>query len=108
MTNITKQPDDPLVLHTQIDNSRYISFCERLTVRKNIDQKTSIFVSNTGENTKRFKGKIEENSFRISRYIDYKNSFLPVIKGDISSNKNNDTEIQLKMSTHIFVKIFSI
>jgi len=53
----------------------------------------------------RYEGKIEPNNFKISRVISYRNSFLPVIQGTVSSFLNQ-REIAISMSLNLFVKIF--
>lgn len=52
-----------------------------------------------------YEGTVTENSFEISRIIDYRNSFLPVIKGEFSSFLGK-TEISVKMRPAISVLIF--
>ncbi|WP_300663801.1 hypothetical protein [Fluviicola sp.] len=57
--------------------------------------------------TSSYIGKIAEKSFKISRNISYGNSFLPVIKGTVSSFLNK-TEIRISMKMHLAVTIFMI
>ncbi len=54
---------------------------------------------------KEYEGSIDNNSFEISRVIQYRNSFLPDINGIIQKN-NNGTEIQVIMRLNLFVLIF--
>lgn len=56
---------------------------------------------------KEYEGSIHNNSFEISRVIQYRNSFLPDINGIIQKN-NNGTEIQVIMRLNLFVLIFLI
>ena len=55
--------------------------------------------------TKPYEGEIAVHSFRISRVINYRNSFLPIINGEILSFFGQ-TQIQIKMKPAIFVLIF--
>lgn len=65
--------------------------------------KISVF----GENySKPYSGKIIDNTFTMTRNINYKNSFLPFIIGSVSSS-NNKTEINIKMRPVKTVLIFS-
>ncbi len=62
----------------------------------------------TGSNrksTKPYEGVIHGNSFTISRVIDYRNSFLPIIQGNISTFLGQ-TEVRVKMRPMTFVLIF--
>ncbi len=52
-----------------------------------------------------YEGNFDGNSFKISRIISYKNSFLPVILGEFKSF-DGKTEIKIKMRMVIFVMIF--
>ena len=54
-----------------------------------------------------FNGTVKEDSFKIQRNINYKNSFLPVIIGTIKSSENG-TEINIKMRLNLFIKGFMI
>lgn len=56
---------------------------------------------------KEYEGSIDNNSFEISRVIQYRNSFLPQINGRIQ-NGNDGVKIQLTMSLHAFVSFFLI
>ncbi|ROH95211.1 hypothetical protein EGI15_04940 [Chryseobacterium cucumeris] len=56
---------------------------------------------------KEYEGSIYNNSFEISRVIQYRNSFLPQINGKIQ-NENNGTQIQVTMSLNAFVFFFLI
>lgn len=54
-----------------------------------------------------YEGTISDNTFKISRVIRYRNSFLPVIKGTVSFFVNK-TEIHISMKMSLFVRIFMI
>ncbi|MBN9386319.1 MAG: hypothetical protein J0H74_36510 [Chitinophagaceae bacterium] len=72
----------------------------------NIDPKRGLRLSTYRKNsTKPYEGEILGNTFTISRVIDYKNSFLPVIKGNISTFSGK-TKINIKIRPVLFVLIF--
>ncbi|MEQ1799607.1 MAG: hypothetical protein ABL872_16750 [Lacibacter sp.] len=50
---------------------------------------------------KPYSGKIWDNKFRISRRIDGRNSFLPVIEGEILKT-NNTTKVVARLRMHIY------
>lgn len=51
-----------------------------------------------------FNGKIFEESFKIQRNINYRNSFLPVIKGSIKETEyGTKIEIQTRMNLFVIV-----
>lgn len=56
---------------------------------------------------KPYAGVINGQHFDISRVINYKNSFLPVIKGEVV-HFLGQTEIKVKSSPHIAVLVFSV
>jgi len=55
--------------------------------------------------SKVFEGTIEKDGFKISRTINYRNSFLPLIHGQIAE-KNTHSEVKVQMTLQPFVKIF--
>ena len=68
---------------------------QRLSNR--IDNSEGIF--NISNASHPFKGKIFENSFEIYHVINRKNSFIPVVKGKISTiEKNSKIDITMKLS----------
>ncbi len=54
-----------------------------------------------------YQGKIEGNQFKISRAIGYRNSFLPIIKGEIRSDLSGSS-VAISMQLHILVMFFMI
>lgn len=54
---------------------------------------------------KPYEGKIEGTHFNATRIIHYRNSFLPVIKGEIQSEISGST-INITMHPHVFVIVF--
>lgn len=72
----------------------------------NIEPKKTFRISMFNNNsTKPYEGEITKNSFNISRIISYRNSFLPIIHGEISTFLGK-TQINIKMRPVIFVLIF--
>ena len=72
-------------------------------IRGNTYTRTSVFDFSEGD--RYFAGKVFENSFKIFRCIHYRNSFLPVIMGNIEANEYGST-IKIKMRMAIPVIIF--
>ncbi|WP_343635618.1 hypothetical protein [Fluviicola sp.] len=54
-----------------------------------------------------YNGKLVGNTFKINRNINYQNSFLPEIKGTITTCLGK-TEVDLSMTLTLFVRIFMI
>ena len=75
-------------------------------IEQNIVPKQKFSSRLFGRNTpKPYEGVISENAFTISRIIDYRNSFLPVITGNISSYPGQ-TQVNIKMRPFRFVLFF--
>ncbi|MFS4470678.1 hypothetical protein [Chryseobacterium sp. T20] len=95
---------------------KYLPF-ERITYKTNLSEeevltRLSGFVEpkkfGLGRNyIKEYEGSIHNNSFEISRVIQYRNSFLPQINGRIQ-NGNDGVKIQVTLSLHAFVSFFLI
>lgn len=72
----------------------------------NIEAKKGLrFFSFNHRSTKPYEGEISGNMFIINRIIDYRNSFRPVITGQISTFAGQ-TQINVKMGLSIPVLIF--
>jgi len=92
---------------------------EQLTFRSNLSktdiiQKISenaavvpkqIFALRNKDFSKIFEGIIEKDGFKISRTINYRNSFLPLIQGKIVE-KSTHSDINVQMTLQPFVKVF--
>lgn len=70
-------------------------------------EKSFGFGANNFSYSKPYIGKIYNNTFEIKRAINYRNSFLPIIKGEIQ-NDINGSKINVKMNLVEIVKIFMI
>ncbi|MEN8786371.1 MAG: hypothetical protein ABF264_00065 [Flavobacteriales bacterium] len=78
-------------------------------MKKNIDQDKNTFQIGFGiSSPKRFIGKIKNNSFKANRVLNYRNSFSPIVFGEIQRKNRNSTEIKLNLRIHLLVKVFSI
>lgn len=72
----------------------------------NIEPKQANLLSMLNEKrSKPYEGEISQNSFKINRIINYRNSFLPVIHGEMS-NYFGQTRIKIRMRPAAFVFIF--
>ena len=60
-----------------------------------------------GSGTKPYQGSVEGSHFEISRSIGYRNSFLPMIKGDVQSEMSG-CSVYITMQPHILVIAFMI
>lgn len=54
---------------------------------------------------KPYEGEVGDHSFEINRIINYRNSFLPIIKGKIYP-EGMGSKIDIKMAMHPFVVVF--
>ena len=71
-------------------------------IRDNTYIKTSVFDFLKGD--KYFEGSVSENSFKIFRCIQYRNSFLPLIIGIIEAHEYSSTvNIRMRMATPVIV-----
>ncbi|MFN7044626.1 MAG: hypothetical protein ACK4M1_05465 [Flavobacterium sp.] len=94
-------PSKSLVYHSLLTKGELL---ERL--RDNIDtQRSEVLSSHNSINYKPYVGVIQNDSFKIRRVIDYRNSFLPQINGEISEDVNG-TKIKVEMKLISFVKFF--
>ena len=75
-------------------------------IRDNTYIRTSVFGFSEGDAY--FEGKVYENSFKIWRCIQYRNSFLPLIIGTIEKSDYDSTlKIKINMRMTIFVSVFT-
>ena len=74
-------------------------------IRDNTYIRTSVFGFSEGDAY--FEGKVYENSFKIWRCIQYRNSFLPLIIGTIEANEYGST-INIRMRMAIPVIVFLV
>lgn len=78
----------------------------KIRLADNIEPKKSVKLSLfSNDSSKPYEGEILGDSFKITRIINYRNSFLPVITGHISTFPGR-TQINVKIRPVIFVLIF--
>lgn len=70
-------------------------------------EKSFTFGARKSSYSKPYIGKIYLNRFEIKKVVTYRNSFLPVIKGEIKEGING-AKINIKMGLVDFVKVFMI
>ncbi len=94
----------PIENYTLITKLSVEEIMQRLT--QNVEPRKNVRMHGFGRKSlKPYEGEITTNSFKISRIIDSRNSFLPMITGNISSFLGK-TEIKIKMQPATFVLIF--
>jgi len=80
----------------------------RIRIDNNTEAKKNFrFFSGDSNSAKAYEGHITGNRFTISRVIGYRNSFLPIITGDISSFAGQ-SQIKIKMRLQPFALIFIV
>ena len=95
----------PFEKYTLISDLSIEEIMKRL--EKNIDlDNTPRFFGINSSSGKPYKGKCSENTFSITRVINYRNSFLPLIKGEMSVYLN-ETRINITMRPVLSVLIFA-
>ncbi len=94
-------PFEKYILRTSLSKEEVLK-----KIADNIQQEQKLKISFLGEDfSKPYSGKIIDNTFSMSRNINYRNSFLPFIKGSIL-NSNGKTEINIIMRPILPVLIF--
>lgn len=95
-------PYENYILVSSLDNDEIKS---RLQENINLKYYTAFQKTKNNTSEKPYEGNIIENKFSINRVIEYRNSFLPLITGEITS-KLTGSEIHIKMQLHKFTRIF--
>ncbi len=96
-------PFESIIYKTHLEPDYVLGLMERAIEPKRTFRINSLFGSGK---FKDYEGKLnEDGSFDIRRIISYRNSFLPVIKGQIDQDFNG-TQIKVKMRLHLVVLIF--
>ncbi|MNK00370.1 hypothetical protein D3C87_181540 [compost metagenome] len=101
-------PVENYTIRTKLSEEEIIGNLKEITHNSGRRSKSSLFGLGTAfvqKSGSRYEGTIESGSFKISRVISYRNSFLPVIKGSVSSFMNQ-REITISMRLNLFVKLF--
>lgn len=98
------------LIRTKLSGEEIIGNLKKITHNSGRRSKSSLFGLGTAfvqKSGSRYEGTIEADTFKISRIISYRNSFLPVIKGSVSSLPDQ-REITISMELNLFVKLFMI
>ena len=94
----------PIENFTLTTNLTFEEINKRL--ENSIEEKKKTFFSFSSRNSvKPYEGFIKNNSFVITRIINYRNSFLPIISGEIIKTSEYPT-IKINMSLTMFTKLF--
>lgn len=89
-------------LQTNLNKSEVMNL-----LKKNVCQESkTIEVGFGNSRSKRFIGKIKEDTFEARLALHYRNSFTPILFGKIEARNNGLTNILLKLRPHLGVKIF--
>lgn len=101
-------PVENYTVRTKLSEEEIIQNLKEITHNSGRKSTTSWFGLGTAfiqKSGSRYEGTIESGSFKINRVISYRNSFLPVIKGAVSSFMDH-REIRISMRLNLFVKLF--
>src|SRR5688572_24540789 len=93
-------PYENFYLTTQLQPNEVVS-----KIQENVSPRSRNIFQWKSDRTRPYQGLLDNNEFRISRIIRYRNSFLPIIKGEILKSLDG-TRIHLKMRMHFFVYVF--
>jgi len=96
-------PFEKITYRTKLDSEEILNRIWEIVEPKKTFRMTGIFGSSSEH--KPYEGSINGNSFSITRIIGYRNSFLPIIKGNIEENLRY-TKVNVKMRLHISVFFF--
>lgn len=88
---------------TIVSNLRENEIIERLS--EIVDSKKRSFNFSYPDQTKKYTGKIENRQFKIHKIIKGRNSFIPIIDGEIINNIST-RKIELTMRPHFLVILF--
>ena len=103
-------PVENYTIRTKLSEEEIIGNLKAITYNSGRQSKSTwfglgtAFVQKSGSG---YEGVIQSDSFKINRVISYRNSFLPVIKGSVSSFMG-EREITISMELNLFVKLFMI
>jgi hypothetical protein len=93
-------PTENLV-YSSILNAQQIQ--ERLSTY--VEPRLEGFIDWKKKREKQYEGIVDRDTFEITRIINYRNSFLPLISGKVKTTESQ-TVILVTMTLHSFVKIF--
>jgi hypothetical protein len=96
---MTFLPFETIIIETPLTKEDTI-----VNLAKNIEPAKTLRFLNKSD-TKAFEGYLRGNEFEIKRIINYQNSFLPIIKGQIEVF-GNVTRVKIDMRLHVAVIVF--
>jgi hypothetical protein len=96
---MTFLPFETIIIETPLTKDETI-----FNLTNNIEREKTFRLSNKS-NTKVFEGQLTANEFEIKRIINYRNSFLPIVKGRIDTIGTR-TRLTINLKLHIGVMIF--
>ena len=92
-------PSEKLTLITEFSKTEVIEKLKSSSIPKqSFNNRNKIILTD-----KKFEGSINDDCFNVTRIINYRNSFLPVINGKIN-DKLNGAEIEIELKPASFVK----
>lgn len=97
-------PFENIIYRTKLDSEQILMKIGEIIEPKKTFRMTGIFGSS---DHKLYEGSVNGNSFKMTRIIGYRNSFLPRIIGIIEKDFNG-TKVNVKMRLHPFVTVFMI
>lgn len=97
-------PYENITYKTALTPEQIVEKIQNVIEPKKTFRMTGIFSS---KDHRPYEGEVDHNSFDIRRIIGYRNSFLPIIKGQIEQDINGTTII-VKMRVHYFVTVFML
>lgn len=97
-------PYEKYTIHTRLSEEEVVKRLQSIIEYRN---PFTLNIFKTASAYRSYEGKISEKTFKMSRIISYRNSFLPVIKGTVSTYLDK-TEVAVSMQLVLFVKIFII
>ncbi len=103
-------PIENYIIRTKLSEEQIVQRLNEFTKNTGIKSNASLFGLGTLFGQKSggpYEGTVTSKSFSISRIISYRNAFLPVIKGSVSSFPDR-REVTISMGLHLFVKIITI
>lgn len=93
-------PKETLVYHSTLKADQ---LHERLSIY--VEPRLDGLIDWKKKREKPYEGLVKKDGFEISRIIDYRNSFLPVVSGKITPSTDQSVVV-VTMALHSFVRIF--
>ena len=97
-------PFENITYRTKLDSEQILMKIDEVIEPEKTFRLTGVFGNS---DHKSYEGSINGNSFKMTRIISYKNSFLPRIKGTVEKDFNG-AKVKVKMRLHPFVIVFMV